>query len=258
MMKVCQQRSRSEVVFTLFVAFLSVISAFQTSQKTSSLNIKNTGTISKSLLPLHGSSLKESPTKNIPGISSPSDLPPVLQDIVDTRREYELNLGKAMDTLKKDYPHMLKKTPDFSIYDENLSVTDPSGVQLKGVNSYKNSFRFTQSLIGLFYNVEKSSITYRMVYDFARNCIRISWNVSLVPKVVGNRRNALYIDGISVYEMDLSTGKIVEHRVENMLINNSAIRPPYGVLNALIPTSQLQPAGVGAWSFNAPKEPLAN
>lgn len=40
-----------------------------------------------------------------------SQLPPVLQQLVDERREFQLNLGKAMDTLKKDYPYMLKKKP---------------------------------------------------------------------------------------------------------------------------------------------------
>lgn len=38
-------------------------------------------------------------------------LPPVLQDMINERREYELKLGKAMDTLQTDYPHLLIKTP---------------------------------------------------------------------------------------------------------------------------------------------------
>jgi len=38
-------------------------------------------------------------------------LPPLLQDMADERREFEMNLGKAMDTLRKDYPTMLHKTP---------------------------------------------------------------------------------------------------------------------------------------------------
>ena len=38
-------------------------------------------------------------------------LPPFLQDMADERRDFELNLGKAMDTLRKDYPNMLHKTP---------------------------------------------------------------------------------------------------------------------------------------------------
>lgn len=39
------------------------------------------------------------------------DLPPVIQQIVDERREFQLNLGKAMDTLKSDMPDILKRSP---------------------------------------------------------------------------------------------------------------------------------------------------
>ena len=40
-----------------------------------------------------------------------SELPPILQDIVDERNEFRLNLGRAMDVLKQDYPEILRKTP---------------------------------------------------------------------------------------------------------------------------------------------------
>jgi hypothetical protein len=39
-----------------------------------------------------------------------SELPSVLQDIVDERHEFRLNLGRAMDVLKKDYPDILHKS----------------------------------------------------------------------------------------------------------------------------------------------------
>lgn len=161
------------------------------------------------------------------------DLPPLLQDMVDERREFEMNLGKAMDTLRKDYPTILTKMPDFDIYNEEINVVDPSGVQLTGLNSYKNSFSFLQTLVRFFYNTSASGVQSRMVYDFARQSIRISWNAVLVPKMVGNRRNALYVDGISIYKMDSKSGKIIEHRVENMLINDIPITPPYGIFSAL-------------------------
>ena len=43
--------------------------------------------------------------------SSSSTLPPVLQHIADERREFQLNLGKAMDTLRRDMPDILRRTP---------------------------------------------------------------------------------------------------------------------------------------------------
>jgi len=179
-----------------------------------------------------------------------TELPPVLQDIVDERREFEMNLGKAMDTLRNDYPDILHQSPDFSIYNEDIRVVDPSGVQLSGLNSYKGSFAFLQPLVKFFYNMECSNVQSRMMYDFARQSIRITWNAMLVPKVIGNSRNALYIDGISIYKMDSISGKIAEHRVESMTINDIPVSPPYGVLTALKneilhPSSRRSPVGAG-------------
>ena len=39
----------------------------------------------------------------------------------------------------------------------------------------------------------------------------------------------MFVDGISVYKMDAESGKIVEHKIENLLINNSPVAPPYGI-----------------------------
>ena len=122
---------------------------------------------------------------------------------------------------------------DFSIYNDDISVVDPSGVQLSGLANYKNSFAFLQTIVKFFYNINESEVQSRMVYDFARQSIRISWNACVIPKVVGNRRNALYVNGISVYKMDSESGKIIEHKVENLLINNIPVQPPYGILSTL-------------------------
>jgi hypothetical protein len=39
------------------------------------------------------------------------DLPPVLQRIADERAEFQINLGRAMDTLRSDMPKILSRTP---------------------------------------------------------------------------------------------------------------------------------------------------
>ena len=39
------------------------------------------------------------------------DLPPVIQQIADERLEFNMNLGKAMDTLRKDMPYLLRRLP---------------------------------------------------------------------------------------------------------------------------------------------------
>jgi hypothetical protein len=43
--------------------------------------------------------------------SKRTDLPPVIQQIADERAEFQINLGRAMDTLRRDMPDILSKTP---------------------------------------------------------------------------------------------------------------------------------------------------
>lgn len=39
------------------------------------------------------------------------DLPPVIQQIADERAEFQINLGRAMDTLRRDMPKILSRAP---------------------------------------------------------------------------------------------------------------------------------------------------
>jgi len=176
------------------------------------------------------------------------DLPPLLKEISDQRREYEMNLGRAMDVLRQDYPYILVSSLDYSIYDDNIIVTNPSGVIIEGISSYKKSISFLQKILAIFYNTDRSRVQMRSFYDLARNSLRISFHVQLVPRVLGDDRNSLYVDGISVYTLDSKSGKIDEHSIENFLINNTPITPPHGILSALRkellqPSEQLVPAG---------------
>jgi hypothetical protein len=109
-------------------------------------------------------------------------------------------------------------------------VIDPSGVQLTGIESYKQSIQFLQVVLKFWFQ-ERSGLQFRMVYDFARSSIRVSWHVVLVPKVPLGR--PLHLDGISNYKLDRSSGLIVEHQIDKLMINNSPVVPPYGVFSLL-------------------------
>jgi len=163
--------------------------------------------------------------------SSSSTLPPILQDMANERKNFQMNLGKAMDTLRKDMPEILKTAPDYSIYHENISVVDPSGVQLTGIDNYKNSIKFMHQFLNFWFQSERSGIQYRLVYDFARSSIKVSWHAVLIPKMPLGK--PLHVDGISMYKLDPDSGKIIEHKFENMSINNTPVVPPYGVFSLL-------------------------
>ena len=92
--------------------------------------------------------------------------------IVDQQREFEINLGRAVDTLKNDYPKLLTRNPDYKIYHDRLEVIDPTGVSLHGLMNYKRAFSFIHGVVHLFYDEGKSGGTFRIGYDWARKCIR--------------------------------------------------------------------------------------
>ena len=199
-------------------------------------------------------------------------LPPVLQEITNERKNFQMNLGKAMDTLRKDMPSILKKMPgkirfgqgrdlslqygvciavllscffpsadsffffffspqiDLTIYHDEIMVVDPSGVQITGIENYKNSIKFMQQFMNFWFQEKRNGLQYRLVYDFARSSIKVSWHVTLIPKMPLGKRT-LHVDGISMYKLDPDSGKIMEHKFETMSINNTPIVPPYGVFS---------------------------
>mmetsp|Transcript_31306 Transcript_31306/g.46968 ORF Transcript_31306/g.46968 Transcript_31306/m.46968 type:complete len:483 (-) Transcript_31306:528-1976(-) len=176
------------------------------------------------------------------GIANPSS---TLSMMVDQQREFEINLGRAVDTLKRDYPKLLTHDPSWNIYHSDLEVIDPTGVSLHGLSNYKRAFSFIHAVVYMFYCEEKSGLTFRSTYDWARKAIRISWNVELVPKMLmGGTRNTLHVDGISEYYLDRTSGLITEHKVSHLLINDQAVRPENGVFHALAEMSPVNPDGV--------------
>ncbi|KAL7558778.1 hypothetical protein ACA910_018282 [Epithemia clementina (nom. ined.)] len=149
--------------------------------------------------------------------------------------EFEMHVGKAMDTLRKDYADVFVKAPDFSIYCKEMEFVDPSGVHVNGLRSYQNAHRLLHTIIKFLYCPEKSSITSaRMCYDPVKHNIRVSWNAEVVPReIFGGTRSILHVDGISVYEFNRATGEIVQHRVEYLVMNNQAVQPKEGLVAAL-------------------------
>lgn len=156
-------------------------------------------------------------------------------EVVDSQHKFELNLGRAVDALKNDYPNLLTKNPNWKIYHSQLEVIDPTGVTMRGLENYKVAFSFVHAVVRWFYCESRSGMTRcRVGYDWARRCIRVSWNVEIVPKMIyGGTRNTLHVDGISEYHLDRDSGLITEHRVTHLLINDQAVRPANGIFNAL-------------------------
>jgi len=149
----------------------------------------------------------------------------VITHIIPDTHTYSHTLSLSLNLLSTS------QTVDYSIYHENISVVDPSGVQLTGIDNYKNSIKFMQQFINFWFQEKRSGIQYRLVYDFARSSIKVSWHAVLIPKMPLGK--PLHVDGISMYKLDPESGKIIEHKFETMSINNTPIVPPYGVFSLL-------------------------
>ena len=75
--------------------------------------------------------------------------------------EYELNRGRVVDTLRRDYPKLFKEEPDLSIFTEGIELHDPTGVRLRGIKNYKRMFdtlRFLRRTA-----MQDAEVTYRLV-----------------------------------------------------------------------------------------------
>lgn len=156
---------------------------------------------------------------------------------------------------------------DYSIYHDDISLKASDGqIQLSQLSSYKKAFGFTRTMLSLLYDTDKSIIQSRMVYDSTRTQIRVSFNARLVPKIIRGART-VHVDGISVYSLDLSSttikdtetgkliknngaGKILEHRIDKLLVNGNPLQPPYFNAFGLELMSPHGGAlvGAGAWS----------
>jgi hypothetical protein len=55
----------------------------------------------------------------------------------DSKNNYTLAVGKAIDTLRDDLPNMMTEAPNLDIFSEDVVLADSSGQQLvKGRKSY--------------------------------------------------------------------------------------------------------------------------
>ena len=124
-------------------------------------------------------------------------------------------------------------------------------------------------MLSLLYDVDRSVVQSRMVYNSPRAQIRVSFNAMLVPKLGLNSLGGktVRVDGISVYSINLAStlrkdkqgnlsrndgaGKIVEHRIKRLLINGLPLQPPYLRAFGMEMMSGQHAgalAGAGAWS----------
>lgn len=137
--------------------------------------------------------------------------------------EYQLNLGRAIDTLRRDYPNILSIEPDFTIFSKNIRLSgDSSERKVEGLKAYKRVFEVLRFMRNTTM-VHDEIGTRVVVHD---GTIRVRWNAKLTMQTafgalpgLGTRdesgRPLVFVDGVSVYEVN-ATGFIFSHRLEDI------------------------------------------
>lgn len=126
--------------------------------------------------------------------------------------EYELNLGRVIDTLRFDYPCLLTREPDFSIFVDGIELHDPSGMRLRGIHQYRRFFHALRFLRKT--TLCDCEITFRLAVTNA--AVRVRWSSKLWmrdPALGLLSGSPMHLDGVSVYELD-DVGLVIRHRLE--------------------------------------------
>lgn len=139
--------------------------------------------------------------------------PPRLEN--DIENLYNLNVGSAIDSIRRDFPLMFQQEPDLSIFTEDVTLCDRSGPLLRGKKMYStffSSLRIARRLTVVKPVVKVLSLRHMAWRD--EICVRFS-----VTMEVGLCLEAVQFDAISVYRLN-GKGIIYEHRIDDVTRNN--------------------------------------
>lgn len=167
------------------------------------------------------------------GLEIPSDVPALdgllggeqrtTRDGRKTPSEFELNLGKAIDTLKMDVPDFPNRELQWDIYTDDVVLADPQAVQARGLNSYMQFF----SMVRTFrrFMIDDAEVTYKLRYDWSGKRIIVTWYSTWHLKMTSK---PAHVDAVSYFHLN-EEGKIFKHEVDRVSMNGQDMSPPYGL-----------------------------
>jgi len=141
--------------------------------------------------------------------------------------EFELNLGKCIDTLNADVPQFAEREMDWDIYDKDVEMSDPSGPRLHGIDAYKRFFGTVRALRAFMF--DKVEVSMKLRYDWSGKRIIVRWHSQWIMKgaVPGlPSREPAYIDAVSYFHLN-DQGLIVKHLLDQVMFNGDEVATDY-------------------------------
>lgn len=142
-------------------------------------------------------------------------------------REYNLNVGSAIDTLRTDIPLAFLKEPDLSIFSEDIRVSDPQGEKLRGKKQITHMYRAIRGLSSVALQ-DSSTIQARFFFDKPQRTLRSKVSAKLRVHGMSMDAEPMHLDVVSTYTFD-SKGLVVHHTVDRVDIDGT----PTDALNLL-------------------------
>lgn len=131
----------------------------------------------------------------------------------EQRRDFYLNTGYAIQTLREEFPILFLREITFDIYRDDIVFKDPISTFV-GIENYKSIFWALRFHGRIFFKALWIDIV--SVWQPVENMIMVRWTVHGIPRVPWESRGRF--DGTSEYKLD-KKGKIYEHRVHNIALN---------------------------------------
>ena len=141
----------------------------------------------------------------------------------DLKRNYTLNVGKCIETLREEVPRMLEEAPTLDVFTEGVRLVDERGNVItsgrRAYGAFYAGLRMARRLSMTTPRVDVLSVRY---VDWSGE-IHVRFSVE-ADAPLGLDRTARY-DAVSVYKLD-SEGWIKEHKVDDTTRLNIFDRTP--------------------------------
>lgn len=129
------------------------------------------------------------------------------------KRDYYVNTGYAIRTLREEFPELFYRELSFDIYRDDIVFKDPVNA-IAGIENYKSIFWALRFHGRLFFRALWVDII--SVWQPVESTILVRWAVHGIPRIPWESRSRF--DGTSEYKLD-KDGKIYEHKVHNIALN---------------------------------------
>ncbi|KAI3449226.1 hypothetical protein Pfo_005891 [Paulownia fortunei] len=131
----------------------------------------------------------------------------------EKKRDYYVNIGYAIRTLREEFPELFNRELSFDIYRDDIVFKDPLNA-FAGIENYKSIFWALRFHGRIFFRALWVDII--SVWQPVENMIMVRWTVHGIPRIPLESRSRF--DGTSEYKLD-KDGKIYEHKVHNISLN---------------------------------------